>query len=128
MSTGAIIAIGFFAFATVLIVIALAWGLFNKRKEHRHVEAGKIRDHAREETLQVRQREALAEQTAAQAHAAQAEAEVKAAEATALEQQAAAHRGDVASDRDRLDKQWDRADKMDPAAQTPEAARSAERK
>lgn len=104
MNTGTIIAIGFFTFAVVLIVIALAWVLLNKRKEHRHLKAGELRDHVREETLQVRQREALAEQTAAQANAAQAEAEVKAAEASSLQQQAAAHRGDVASDRDRLDK------------------------
>jgi hypothetical protein len=128
MNTGTIIAIGFFSFAIVLILIALAWVWRNKRKEHRHPEVGKIRDRTREETLQVRQREALAEQTAAQAHAAQTEAQVKAAEASRLQQHAAAHRDGVASDRDRLEKQRERADQVDPATQTPEAARSAERK
>jgi uncharacterized protein HemX len=128
MSTGTIIAIAFFAVAVVFTVVALAWVLLNKRKEHRHVKANKIRDHAREETLQVRQREALAEETAAKARAAQAEADVKAAQASGLQQRAAAHRSDVASSRERLDKQWDRADTIDPATQTPEAARSAERK
>ena len=128
MSTGIIIAIAFLAVAGGTILVALAWVLLNKRKEHRHVEAGKIRDHARQETLQVGQREALAEETAAKARAAQAEAEVKAAQASGLQQRAAAHRSDVASSRHRLNEQFDRADTMDPATRTPETAKSADRK
>ena len=91
----------------------------NKRNQHRHVEAGKNpRGQAREETLQVRQREALADETAAKARAAQAEADVKAAQASGLQQQAAAHRSEAVTSRDELNQEFERADKMDPHSQT----------
>lgn len=135
MSTGMIISIAFFAVAALVIVIALGWVLANKRTQRRrHVKAEKIRDDAKNETLHVKQREALAEETAAKARAAQADADVKAAQASALEQQAEAHRNEAKTSRDRLDKQWDRADALDPSsptpeeAQSPEEARSAQRK
>ena len=121
MSTSMIVPIAFFAVAIIPILVALGWVFVNKRTQHRHVEAEKIRDQAKEETLQVNRREALAEETAAKARAAQAEADVKAAQASGLEQQAAAHRSETKTSRDRLDEQWERADTLDPASQTPEA-------
>lgn len=128
MSTGMIIPIVFFAVAIILVLIALGWVLVNKRTRHRHVNAEKMRDQARGETLQVNRREALAEETAAKARAAQADSDVKAAQASGLEQQAAAHRSEAKTSRDRLDQQWDRADALDPASRTPETAKSADRK
>jgi uncharacterized protein HemX len=128
MSTGMIIPIVFFAIAIILILVALGWVLVNKRTHHRHVNAEKMRDQAKEETLQVNRREALAEETAAKARAAQADSDVKAAQASGLEQQAAAHRSEAETSRDRLDQQWDRADALDPAPRTPETAKSADRK
>jgi uncharacterized protein YoxC len=125
MTTGMITAIALFAVAVIAIVILFAWVMLNKRKHHRHVEADKIRERAREETLQVNRREALAEEAAAKARAVQADAEVKAAQ-LGLQQQAAAHRSEVGTSRDRLNEQWDRADTLDPASQTPETAKSAE--
>lgn len=94
MTTGMITAIALFAVAVIAIVILFAWVMLNKRKHHRHVEADKIRERAREETLQVNRREALAEETAAKARAVQADAEVKAAQ-PGLQQQAAAHRSEA---------------------------------
>ncbi len=97
----------------------------NKRNQHRHVVADKIRGQAaKDETLQVKQREALADETAAKARAAQAEADVKAAQASGLQQQAAAHRSEAATSRDQLNEQLDRADTMDPATPTDETPRS----
>jgi uncharacterized protein HemX len=127
MSTGTIVAIAFLALAAVAIVIALGWVLVSKRMQHRHVKADEIREQAKGEALQVKQREALAEETAAKARAAQADADVKAAQASGLEQQAAAHRNEAKTSRDQLDKQWDRADALDPPSQPPEEAKSAHR-
>ena len=125
MSTGMIIPIAFFAVAIILILVALGWVVVNKRQRRRQVEAEKIRDQAKEETLQINRREALAEETAAKARAAQAEADVKAAQASGLQHEADSHRSGVATSRDRLDEQWDRADALDPASQTSETAKSA---
>jgi uncharacterized protein HemX len=124
MSTGMIIVIAFFAVAAIAILVTLGWVLVNKRTQHRHAKANEIRDQAKEETLRINRREALAEETAAKARAAQAEADVKAAQASGLQHEADSHRGAVATSRDQLKEQWDRADTLDPASQTPETAKS----
>ena len=128
MTTSSIVLIVVFAVAALLLIAALAWLARNKRNQHRHVEAGKIREAAKDETLQVKQREALADETAAKARAAQAEADVKTAQASGLQQQAAVHRGEAATSRDELNQEFERADKMDPASQTPETPKTADRK
>jgi len=128
MTTSSIVLIVVIVVAAIVLIGAITWVARNKRNEHRHVKADKIRDAAKEETLQVRQREALADETAAKARAAKAEADVKAAQASGLEQQAAAHRSEAATSRDQLNEQLGRADKMDPASQTPETPKSADRK
>ena len=120
MTTNTIILIVVVAVAAIVLIAALAWVARNKRNQHRHVEADKIREQAKEETLQVRQQEALADETAAKARAAQAEADVKAAQASGLQQKAAVHRNEAATSRDQLNEQWDRADTMDPDTQTPD--------
>ena len=123
MTTSTTILIVVVAVAALLLIAALAWVARNKRNQHRHVQAGKIREQAREETLQVKQREALADETAAKGRAAQAEADVKAAQASGLQQQAAVHRGEAATSRDELNQEFERADKMDPHTQTSDTAR-----
>jgi FtsZ-interacting cell division protein ZipA len=128
MTTTSIVLIVVVAVVAILLIATIAWVARNKRNQHRHVEADKIRDQAKDETLQVKQREALADETAAKSRAAQAEADVKAAQASGLQQQAAAHRSEAATSRDQLNEQWERADKMDPASQTPETPRTADRK
>ena len=116
MATSTIILISVAAVVAILLIAVVIWVARNKRNEQRHVEADKIREDAREKTLQVKQQEALAEETAAKARAAQAEADVKAAQASGLEQQAAVHRGEAVNSRDHLNEQWDRADTLDPSA------------
>ena len=128
MTTTSIVLIVVVAVVAILLIATIAWVARNKRNQHRHVEADKIRDQAKDETLQVKQREALADETAAKSRAAQAEADVKAAQASGLQQQAAAHRSEAATSRDQLNEQLDRADTMDPASQTPETPRAADRK
>ena len=128
MTTSSIVLIVIAAVVAILLIAAIAWVARNKRNQHRHVEADKIREAAKQETLQVKRREALADETAAKARAAQAESDVKAAQASGLQQQAAAHRGEAATSRDQLNEQLDRADKMDPASQIPETSRTADRK
>jgi FtsZ-interacting cell division protein ZipA len=128
MTTSSIVLIVVVAVVAILLIATIAWVARNKRNQHRHVEADKIRDQAKDETLQVKQREALADETAAKSRAAQAEADVKAAQASGLQQRAAAHRSEAATSRDQLNEQWERADKMDPASQTPETPRTADRK
>jgi uncharacterized protein HemX len=104
------------AVVAILLSAGLMWVARNKRPQQRHVEADKIREDARYETLLVNQQEALADETAAKARAAQAEADVNAAQASGLQQQAAVHRGEAVSSRDHLNKQWDLADTLDPAS------------
>jgi len=128
MTTSSIVLIVVVAVVAIVLIAALVWVARNKRNQHRHVEAGKIREAAKDETLQVKQREALADETAAKARAAQAEADVKAAQASGLQQQAAVHRTEAATSRDELNQEFERADKMDPASQTPETPRTADRK
>ena len=124
MTTNSIVLIVLVAVVAILLIATIAWVARKKRNQHRHIEAGKIREAATKETMQVKQREALANETAAKARAAQAEADVKAAQASGLQQQAAAHHGEAVTARDQLNEQWDRADTMDPATPTPETPRS----
>jgi Tfp pilus assembly protein PilE len=126
MTTSTIVLIVVVAVAAILLIAGLAWLARTKRNQHRHVEADKIRDAARQEKLHVGRQEALADETAAKARAAQAEADVKAAQASGLQQQAAAHRGEAATSRDQLDEQWDRANELDPGSQTPDTPKSAD--
>jgi|SRR5271169_9030 len=128
MTTSTIVLTVIVAVAALVLIAALVWVARNKRNQHRHVKAEQIRDQANEETLRVRQREALADETAAKARAAQAEADVKAAQASGLQQQAAAHRSEAVTSRDQLNEQWDRADKLDPAAHTSETPETATQK
>jgi FtsZ-interacting cell division protein ZipA len=116
MATSTTVLIIVAAVVAILLIAGLVWVARNKRTQQRHVEAGKIREDATQETLLVKQQEALAEETAAKARAAQAEADVKAAQASGLQQQAAVHRGEAVSSRDHLNEQWDRADTLDPSA------------
>ncbi|WAJ43772.1 hypothetical protein OK015_21730 [Mycobacterium sp. Aquia_216] len=116
MATSTIVLIVIAAVVAILLIAGLTWVARNKRNQQRHVEADKIRQDAHQETLQVRQREALADETAAKARAAQAEADVKAAQASGLQQQAAVHRGEAVTSREHLNEQWDRADSLDPAS------------
>jgi cytoskeletal protein RodZ len=125
-STIVLIVVVVVAVTALLLIAGLAWLARSKRNQHRHVEAGKIRDTAKEETLHVRQQEALADETAAKARAAQAEADVKAAQASGLQQQAAVHRNEAATSRDQLNEQWDRANELDPGSQTPDTPKSAD--
>lgn len=120
MATSTIVLIIVAAVVAILLIAGLTWVARNKRNQQRHVEADKIREDARQETLHVKQQEALADETAAKARAAQAEADVKAAQASGLQQQAEVHRGDAVTSRDHLNEQWDRADTLDPASQTAE--------
>ena len=85
MTTSSIVWIVVVAVAAVLLVAAIAWVARKKRTEHRRVQAGDIRDKAVEQSHEVGQREALADETAAKARAAQAEAEAMAAHAAGLQ-------------------------------------------
>ena len=116
MATSTTVLIIVAAVVAILLIAGLTWVARNRRNQQRQVEAGKIRENARQQTLVVKQREALAEETAAKARAAQAEADVKAAQASGLQQQAAAHRDEAVTSRDHLNEQWDRADTLDPAS------------
>jgi len=118
MTTSSIVLIVLVAIAAIVLVAAIAWVARNKRNQHRHVVADKIREAAKEETLQVKQREALADETAAKARAAQAEADIKSAQASGLQQRAAGHRSEAVTARDELNQEFERADQMDPATQT----------
>ncbi|MBI2695517.1 hypothetical protein [Mycobacterium nebraskense] len=102
MTTGAMVLIVGVAVAAILLIAGPVWLARTKRNKHGHVEADKIRGAARQETLHVRQQEALADETAAKAHAAKAEADVNAAQASGLQQQAAAHRNEAATSRGQL--------------------------
>jgi hypothetical protein len=117
MATSTIIAIAFAALAAVLILIALGWVLVHKRTDRRRVEAEDIRHSAAEQSHEVGQREALAEETAAKARVAQAEADAKTAHASGLQHQAQARRNDAVTARDDLNKEYRRADTIDPDSQ-----------
>ena len=123
MTTSSIVLIVVVAIAAILLIAIIAWVARNKRNQHRRVEADKIREDAKEETRQVKQREALADETAAKGRAAQAEADIKTAQASGLQQQAAGHRSEAVTARDELNQEFERADKMDPDTQTSDTAR-----
>lgn len=60
MPTSSIVLIVVIVIAAILLIAAIVWVARNKRNEHRHVAAEEIREAARDETPQVRQREARA--------------------------------------------------------------------
>ena len=123
MTTSTIVLIVVVAVAAVLLVAAIAWVARNKRTEHRRVHAGDIREKAVEQSHEVGQREALADETAAKARVAQAEADAKAAQAAGLQHQAQARRTDAATSRSEVNRQFERADKIDPDSDTSDTAR-----
>jgi FtsZ-interacting cell division protein ZipA len=123
MTTSTIVLIVVVAVAAVLLVAAIAWVARNKRTAHRRVQAGDIREKAVEQSHEVGQREALADETAAKARVAQAEADAKAAQAAGLQHQAQARRTDAATARGEVNQEFERADKMDPDSQTSDAPR-----
>lgn len=114
MATSTLITIIVVAVVVALLIAALSWLAARKRKEHRRIEADRIREMAAEEEHRVGQREAIAEETEARARAAAAEADAKKARAAGLQQQAATHRSDAAASRDELNQQFERADEIDP--------------
>lgn len=114
MATSTIIAIVFAVIAAVLILTALGFVFAHKRTDRRRVEAKDIRDRAVEQSHEVGQREALAQETAAKARVAQAEADAKAAHASGLQHQAQARHSDAATARDDLNQEYRRADTIDP--------------
>jgi uncharacterized protein HemX len=117
MPTGTIIAIVFAALAAVLILVALGFVFVHKRTSRRRAEAKDIRDKATEQSHEVGQREAFAEETAAKARVAQAEADAKTAHASGLQHQAQARRSDASTARDDLNQEYRRADTIDPDSQ-----------
>jgi hypothetical protein len=121
MATSTIIAIVLVAVAAVLILTALGFVLVHKRTDRRRVEAGNIRDRAAEQSHEVGQREALAEETAAKARIAQAEADAKTAHAAGLQHQAQARRSVAATARDDVNQEYRRADTIDPDSQNGDA-------
>ena len=123
MTTSNIVLIVVVAIAAILLIATIAWVARTKRNQHRRVEADQIREDAKEETRQVKQREALADETAAKGRAAQAEADIKTAQAAGLQQQAAGHRSEAVTARDELNQEFERADKMDPDTQTSDTVR-----
>ena len=109
--------------AAVLLAAAIAWAARKKRTEHRRVQAGDIRDKAVEQSHEVGQREALADETAAKARAAQAEAEAMAAHAAGLQHQAQARHTEAATSRSEVNREFERADKIDPDSPTSDTSR-----
>jgi len=118
MTTSTIVLIVVVAVAAIVLIAAIAWVARNKRTQHRRVEAGEIRDKAAEQSHEVGQREALADETAAKGRVAQAEADAKAAHATGLQHQAEMRRTDAATARDEVNQEFERADKIDPDMHT----------
>ena len=118
MTTSTIVLIVVVAVAAILLIAAIAWVARKKRTEHRRVEAGNIRDKAAEQSHEVGQREALADETAAKGRAAQAEADAKAAHARGLQHQAEVRRTDAVTARDEVNQEFERADTMDPDTHT----------
>ena len=103
------------AVIVVLLVIGLlVWLGRNQRNKKLHGEAEQIREDVEQKSVHVRQREALADETAAKARAAQAEAEAKAAEARRLSERAGVHRESAVNSRDELDERRTHADNIDP--------------
>ena len=123
MTTSTIVWIVVVVIVAALLIAAIAWVARKKRTEHRRVQAGDIREKAVEQSHEVGQREALADETAAKARAAQAEAEAMAAHSAGLQHQAQARRTDAATSRSEVNREFERADKIDPDAPTSDAPR-----
>ncbi|MGO9155728.1 hypothetical protein [Mycobacterium sp.] len=123
MTTSTIVWIVVIVIAAVLLVAAIAWVARKKRTEHRRVQAGDIRDKAVEQSHEVGQREALADETAAKARAAQAEAEALAAHSAGLQHQAQARHTEAATSRSEVNREFERADKVDPDSPTSDTPR-----
>ncbi|MGA8254717.1 MAG: hypothetical protein ACLP3C_16955 [Mycobacterium sp.] len=123
MTTSTIVWIVVVVVAAVLLAAAIAWAARKKRTEHRRVQAGDIRDKAVEQSHEVGQREALADETAAKARAAQAEAEAMAAHSAGLQHQAQARHTEAATSRGEVNREFERADKIDPDSPTSDAPR-----
>jgi FtsZ-interacting cell division protein ZipA len=123
MTTSTIVWIVVVVIAAALLIAAIAWVARKKRTEHRRVQAGDIRDKAVEQSHEVGQREALADETAAKARAAQAEAEAMTAHSAGLQHQAEARRTDAATSRSAVNREFERADKIDPDAPTSDTPR-----
>jgi Flp pilus assembly protein TadB len=116
MTTSTIVWIVVVVIAAALLVAAIAWVARKKRTEHQRVQARDIREKAVEQSHEVGQREALADETAAKARAAQAEAEAMPAHAAGLQHQAQARHTDAATSRSEVNREFERADKIDPDA------------
>jgi uncharacterized protein HemX len=114
MATNTIIVVALVAVAAVLILSVVGFVVARKRTDRRRVQAGVIRDRAFEQSHEVGQREALAEETAALARVAQAEAEAKTAHAAGLQHQAQVRRSGAATARDDVNEEYRRANTMDP--------------
>ena len=123
MTTSTIVWIVVVIVASILLVAAIAWMARKKRTEHRRVQAGDIREKAVEQSHEVGQQEALADETAAKARAAQAEAEAMKAHSEGLQHQAQARRTDAATSRSELSREFERADKIDPDSPTSDTRR-----
>lgn len=103
------------AVVVVLLVLAvLAVVGRNRRNKQLQGKAERIREEVEHDSIQVRRREALADETAAKARAAQAEAEAKAAEARRLADRANLHRDAVSTSQEELDERRAHADSIDP--------------
>ena len=123
MTTSTIVWIVVVVVAAALLIAAIAWVARKKRTEHRRVQAGDIREKAVEQSHEVGQREALADETAAKARAAQAEAEAMAAHSAGLQHQAQARHTEAATSRSEVNREFERADKIDPDSPTSDTPR-----
>jgi hypothetical protein len=116
---------GWIVVAVVVVLLVLAAVVIlgrSRRNKALHGKAEQIREDVEQESVQVRRREALAEETAAKARAAQAEAEAKAAEAKRLAERADVHRSAVASSQEELDQRRAHADSIDPRVKNSDPA------
>ena len=86
MTTSTIVLIVVVAVVAILLIAAIAWVARNKRNQHRHVVADKIREAARRKPCKLSSAKHWPTRPRAKARAAQAEADVKAAQASGLQQ------------------------------------------
>jgi FtsZ-interacting cell division protein ZipA len=121
--TSTIVWIVVIVIAAALLVATIAWVARKTRTGHRRVQAGDIREKAVEQSHEVGQREALADETSAKARAAQAQADAMAAHSAGLQHQAQARRADAATSRSEVNREFDRADKIDPDSPTSDTPR-----
>jgi hypothetical protein len=109
MATNTTVLILVAAMAALLLAGMLAGVVYKTRTQQRHVEGETIRDQGEQNALQVRQHDALAEDSAVNAPAAQVELDINTARACRLQRQAAVHRSEAAASRDQLNEQRDHA-------------------